>query len=266
MAGQPALRTSARNLCVLCVKTGSHAAMNIRIHPTRDAANQAAADCLADWLVSSKTRNLMVAGGNTPLDLYAAVARRKLDLAHLNVFVLDEYVGVPLEEPDNCANLLSREVADAWRIPPSQYFRISSLEAEAAASVREHEERITRAGGLDAIVLGLGQNGHLGFNEPGSARDAQGRVLDLTPTSVQANKEWFRGRYAPARGVTTGLATILSARHVLLLAFGAHKVAAAKRMIEGPVNEQCPASYLRGHPDAWIFLDEPAATGLSGSL
>ena len=204
----------------------------------------------------------MVPGGNTPLELYRRIAERRLDLSGLNVFALDEYLDVPLDEPRNCANLLLRSVANAWRIPLSQFFTVSSLEADALASVQKHERRIADTGGLDVIVLGLGQNGHLGFNEPGSAEDSLARVLDLDSISVEANRKWFSGDYAPAKGVTVGLKTILAARHVLVIAYGAHKTAAVKAMVEGPRSPQCPASFLQGHPDTRVFLDEAAAAQL----
>src|SRR5688572_17882333 len=164
--------------------------MHIAVHPTADSANEAAANLLQGWLTSPGVRNLMVAGGNTPLELYRRIAERRRELSHLSVFALDEYVGVPLDEPRNCANLLRRAVVEAWRIPPKQFFAVSSLGHEAVASVQLHERRIGEAGGLDAIVLGLGQNGHLGFNEPGSAPDSTGRVLDLDSISIAANRKW----------------------------------------------------------------------------
>jgi glucosamine-6-phosphate deaminase len=236
--------------------------MNISIHPDAEGANAAAAECLADWLTQPTTRNVMVAGGNTPLELYRRIAARRMALSHLNVFALDEYVGVPLDELRNCASLLRGSVAEAWGVPPAQFFSVSSLERDALASVREHERRIAEAGGLDVIVLGLGQNGHLGFNEPGSADDSVARVLDLDPMSIEANRKWFGGDYAPAKGATVGLKTILGARHVLIMAYGTHKMAAVKAMVEGPRNPQCPASFLQSHQDVSVFLDEPAAEKL----
>jgi glucosamine-6-phosphate deaminase len=205
----------------------------------------------------------MVAGGNTPLDLYRAIAERQPRLPHLTVYALDEYVGVPPGDPRSCANLLRRTVAEAWRIPADRYFAVSSVESEALASVSRHEQRIAAAGGLDALVLGLGQNGHLGFNEPGSAADSVGRVLDLDTLSIEANRKWFGGDYAPAKGVTVGLSTVLAARHILLLAFGRHKVDALRAMVSGPVDSRCPASFLQNHPDVHVFVDTAAAVGLN---
>jgi glucosamine-6-phosphate deaminase len=236
--------------------------MNLTVCSTINAANAAATDLLAQWLKEPGVRNVMVAGGNTPLDLYGRVAERRLTLSHLTAFALDEYVGVPMEEPRNCANLLRRTVADAWGIPADRFFTVSSLESDALASVQAHERRIDEQGGLDVLVLGLGQNGHLGFNEPGSAADSTGRVLDLDSNSIEANRKWFSGDYAPAKGVTVGLKTILAARQVLILAFGAHKTAAVKRMVNGPVFADCPASFLQHHPATHVILDEAAASAL----
>jgi glucosamine-6-phosphate deaminase len=235
--------------------------MNLCIYPTATAANDAAAKLLADWLTRPGVRTLMVAGGNTPFELYRRIAERSLPLSHLTVFALDEYVGVPLDEPRNCTNQLRRSVAEAWGI--RRFFHVSSLEAEALASVQAHERHIADSGGLDAIVLGLGQNGHLGFNEPGSAADSVGRLLDLETISIEANRKWFGGDYAPARGVTVGLRTILAARRILIQAYGPHKIAAVKAMVEGAVSDRCPASFLQSHANVQVFLDEAAAAGLN---
>jgi glucosamine-6-phosphate deaminase len=246
--------------------------MNLSIHASAEAANRAAADLLWKRLVSPETRNVMVAAGNTPLELYQLIGKRMKkanppeggtsNIGRLNVFMLDEYVGVPLEEPRNCANLLRRSVVEAWGIPSAQYYKVSSIESDALESVRSHERRIEQAGGLDVIILGLGQNGHLGFNEPGSAEDSGARMLDLQPISIEANRKWFGGDYAPAKGVTVGLKTILASRHVIVLAYGPHKTAAVAAMVEGTRGAQCPASFLQGHPNTDFFLDETAAAAL----
>jgi glucosamine-6-phosphate deaminase len=238
--------------------------MRVEVHPGPADATRAAAGALAAWLEGPGRRNIMVAAGNTPLDLYREIGERALPSAGWNVFALDEYVGVPLDEPRSCAGTLRRAVAEAWRIPPERFFTLSSLEEDAMESVAAHERRIAELGGIDVLVLGLGRNGHIGFNEPGSEPDSTGRVVDLEPVSVAANREWFGGRHAPSRGVTTGMRTLLASRHILLLAHGAHKAAAAARMVDGPRGKDSPASLLQGHPDARVFLDEAAAAGLEG--
>ncbi|MBI4659353.1 MAG: glucosamine-6-phosphate deaminase [Verrucomicrobia bacterium] len=239
--------------------------MNVQIFPNAAAANLAAADSLARCLTRPETRTLMAAGGNTPLELYRLIAERSLPIGHLTVFALDEYVGVPEEDPRTCANLLRRVVADAWGIPPGQFHGISSHERDADENIRRHESRISALGGLDVIILGLGQNAHLGFNEPGSPPDALGRLVNLEPASVQANRAWFGGDYSPAQGVTAGLQTILSAKKVFILAYGRSKASAVRSMIEGSMTPQHPASFLQNHADVSVYLDEAAASELRAS-
>jgi glucosamine-6-phosphate deaminase len=236
--------------------------VNVVICRSSAAASEAAAKLLARWLTEPGVRNLMLAGGNSPLDLYRRIGECGLSLTHLNIFALDEYVGVPLDEPRNCANLIRRTAVEAWGVPAENYFSISSADGNALSSVQTHERAIAAAGGLDVIVLGLGQNGHLGFNEPGSPADSGGRVLDLDPISVEANRKWFNDDYTPSRGVTVGMKTILSARRVLLVACGGHRTSAVKAMLEGPQTEACPASLVQAHSNANVFLDESAAAAL----
>jgi glucosamine-6-phosphate deaminase len=237
--------------------------VNIAIHETPDDANAAATERLAEWLTDGRTRNVMPAAGNTPLELYRRIGEKRLDLRHLTIFVLDEYVGVPKDEPRNCSNLLRESVQEAWGIPEDQFFMISPDPEEALASVQQHEQRIKGAGGLDVVILGLGQNGHLGFNEPGSVEDSEARVVDLQKISVEANRLWFDGKYAPDQGVTVGLKTILAAKRIMVLAYGAHKVNAVATMVQGPRAISCPASFLQGHAHVELFLEERAAAKLA---
>lgn len=239
--------------------------MRVLVFPSQTEAIESAADLLAKWLTDPQTRRVMVAAGNTPLPLYREISKRKPPLSHLEVFTLDEYVGVPKLEPRNCANLLRREVVQAWNIPEEQFHAISSLEEEALPTAQAIEHHLGQQGGLDVIVLGLGQNGHIGFNEPGSSPNSLARMVDLEQISIEANRKWFGGQYAPSKGITTGLKTILAARRTMVLAFGAHKATAVSTMLEGPVGPNCPASFIRQQPGAILFLDESAAAGLSQS-
>jgi glucosamine-6-phosphate deaminase len=128
--------------------------MNLSIHPDPARANAAASVLLCTFLTAPTARNVMVSAGNTPLELYRSVGRRGLRFSHLNVFALDEYVGVPIDEPRNCANLLRQQVAEAWKIPPAQFHVVSSIEEDALSSAEAHERLIAKSGGLDVIILG----------------------------------------------------------------------------------------------------------------
>ncbi|MCC7374939.1 MAG: 6-phosphogluconolactonase [Verrucomicrobiales bacterium] len=225
-------------------------------------ADHAAADLLGDWLVEPGFHHLMVAAGNTPLPLYGLIAAQRLRLSQLQVHMLDEYVGVPVNEPRNCANLLRAHVAEAWGIPADRYHTISSDPALALPTALAHQQRIESAGGLDAVILGLGQNGHLGFNEPGSAPDSEARLVPLQTISIEANRLWFGGAYAPAMGITIGLKTLLAARRVIVLAYGDHKAAPVAAMTQGMPTPDCPASLLQQHPNCWLFVDAAAGSRL----
>jgi glucosamine-6-phosphate deaminase len=233
--------------------------VHLSVHPNPDLANAAAADRLAAILTQPGTRNLMVAGGNSPLDLYHRIAQRQLPLGHLHIFVLDEYVGVPEADPRTCANLLRRTVAQAWGVPGSQFFPLATAPDRALASARKQELALVQRGGLDIVVLGLGRNGHLGFNEPGSLPDSSARIVPLEPLSIEANRQWFSGDHAPAVGVTHGLGTLLAARQVILLAYGPHKTDAVRAATSPPPTAHCPASFLQTHPSVWLFLDSDAS-------
>jgi glucosamine-6-phosphate deaminase len=237
--------------------------MQITVFPNPDRASAAAADELATWLVEPEVRTLVVAGGSSPRELYRLVAGRRLPLGELHVFTLDEYVGVPPDDPRTCANLLRREVAEAWGVPGERFHALSSRADDAAAVIAAHERRLEELAGPDVIVLGLGRNGHLGFNEPGSPPDSPGRVAELEPATVAANALWFGGEYAPDRGVTLGLRAILSASRVLLVAFGGAKSDAVFRAVAEAPHVNCPASWLQRHADALLFLDDEAAARLS---
>lgn len=237
--------------------------MHVEIRRDPGEAIRDAADLLIGWIRDENVRRLMVAGGNTPLPLYEEIAQRGISAPDLHIDVLDEYVGVPSADPRTCTNLLRRVVADAWHVAPGNFFGLSSERHDAEAAVTAHERRIEAAGGLDAIVLGLGKNGHLGFNEPGSAADSEARLLDLDPVSIEGNRAWFGGEYAPGQGATVGLRTILGARRVLLLAFGTPKAEAVHAMLRGPRASSCPASFLQGHPGVHVFLDDPAAARIA---
>lgn len=238
---------------------GGKALVHVEIRNEAKDAVRDAAVLLDSWIRGGAVKRLMVAGGNTPLPLYEEIARRDVPADDLDIYVLDEYVGVPRADLRTCTNLLRRTVAEAWGVASDRFFGLSSEERDAEARVVEHERRIAGAGGLDGIVLGLGKNGHLGFNEPGSEAGSTARVIELDPVSTEANRLWFGGEHAPRLGATVGLGAILAARHVLLLAFGAAKADAVRAMVRGPRSASCPASFLQGHQNAHVFLDRAAA-------
>jgi glucosamine-6-phosphate deaminase len=204
------------------------------------AVGRRAADIIAETVAARPTAVLGLATGSSPLVTYQELARRVavggLDLGLARAFALDEYVGLAV--PDgSCAN--------------------------PAAAATRFESAIAEAGGVDVQILGIGSNGHLAFNEPGSAFDSRTRVTRLSATTRRDNRRFFdRLADVPTHSVTQGLGTILEARHLVLVAQGARKAAAIARALDGPVGTDCPASALRLHARATVIVDRAAASGL----
>ncbi|MDV3220529.1 glucosamine-6-phosphate deaminase [Intrasporangium sp.] len=213
---------------------------------------------------------LGLATGSSPLGLYrelaAAVADGRVDLAGAHGVALDEYVGLPQGHPQSYRSILVREVGERLGVPPDRLEvpdgsgdTLEELETAAAA----FERRIAALGGIDLQILGIGANGHLGFNEPGSALASRTRVKRLSDRTREDNARFFSGFDAvPTHSVTQGLGTILEARTLLLLATGEAKARAVAAAVEGPLTSSCPASVLQWHPDVVVVLDEAAAAGL----
>lgn len=225
-----------------------------------------AADMVADVVTRNERPVLGLAAGATPLGLYAELVRRHaggLDFSPVSVFGLDEYLGLPAEHPSSCAWTLRRHLIDRVNLDPA---RVRLLEGRAAGDWLDHgaafERAIAAAGGVDLQILGLGLNGHIGFNEPGCSLAGRTRRVALSAATRASNRTSFSDGDVPATAVTMGIGTILEARRLLLLATGASKAGMVAKAVEGPVTAMVPASALQLHPDAVMMLDEAAAAGL----
>ena len=219
------------------------------------------ASLLADRIASAPALRLCLPTGSTPLPVYerlpAALHERGVSMAHATVVLLDEYVGLPDGHPARCDSMLRRTLID--RLDPTPTFiRFEVDELDPAAACAALAARLDAIGGLDLVVLGLGTNGHLGMNEPGSAAASTTRPVDLAPETVWAARG-YGADPPPTRGVTLGVGPILSSPEAWLLATGERKVAVLRRALEDPIGPDCPASYLRLHPNARILADEAAA-------
>jgi glucosamine-6-phosphate deaminase len=196
--------------------------------------------------------------GGTPRPVYRELAARAPDLGDSEVFILDEFLGLPPGHPARCDTMIQQDlIALLDRPPPVNALDpdVDDLGAEAA-----RYESLVGASTIDLTLLGLGLNGHIALNEPGSSPDDGARVVDLHPTTVAS----MDAEQRPERGVTLGLANILASDEVWLLVSGAAKAEVLARAMEGPIGSEVPATYLRTHPNAVVFADEPAAAELSG--
>ena len=197
--------------------------------------------------------------GATPAPVYHAFAAGGGDLTSATVFLLDEF-GLPSGAPARCDTMLGRDLLDRLAAPPHRVVTWDTDADDLGAMCNAFDADVAD-GGLDLVVLGIGGNGHLGINEPGTPRDAPTRLVELHETTAAATDR-YGADDRPAWGVTLGMARILEGREVWLLATGAHKAAIVRAACRGPVGPHVPASYLQTHPNVKVWLDEPAASAL----
>ncbi len=208
-----------------------------------------------------------VATGSSPVGTYAALAARvragTLDASQISAFALDEYAGLDLSHPESYHQVIRRTVTEPLGLDPSRVHVPDGSAADLAAAGEDYERRIAEAGGIDLQILGIGANGHIGFNEPGSSFASRTRQKTLAPQTREDNARFFDSlEDVPLHCITQGLGTIHEAGELLLVAQGEAKAAAVAAMIEGPVAALCPASALQLHRTATVVIDQAAASQL----
>jgi glucosamine-6-phosphate deaminase len=211
---------------------------------------------------------LGLATGSSPLGVYDELARRvdvgTLTLGGARAFLLDEYVGLPPGHEQSYRSVIERDLVSRVDLDPANVHGLDGAADDLAAECAAYEKEIAAAGGVDLQLLGVGSDGHIGFNEPGSSLASRTRLKTLTGQTRKDNARFFGGDpdAVPRHCLTQGIGTILEARHLVLLASGAGKAAAVRRLVEGPVSASCPASALQLHPHVSVLLDADAASGL----
>ncbi|WP_314323982.1 glucosamine-6-phosphate deaminase [Paenarthrobacter ilicis] len=234
------------------------------IVPTREEAGTVAASLFVSQLQRKPDAVLGLATGSTPLSTYAALslAVRELDLdvSRVRGFALDEYLGVSPEHPQSYRSVITSEVVEPLGLTPSLVLTPRGTGPDLELAGDEYESAILAAGGIDIQVLGIGTNGHVGFNEPGSSLASTTRIKALAAQTRADNARFFESASdVPTHCITQGLGTIQRARHVVLLAFGAAKAQAIAAALEGPVSSSVPGSIVQLHPRVTVIVDEDAA-------
>ncbi|HPY94445.1 MAG TPA: glucosamine-6-phosphate deaminase, partial [Clostridia bacterium] len=185
-----------------------------------------------------------------------------LDFSRATSFNLDEYVGLPPSHPESYIAFMKRNLFD--RINLKRSYLPNGMAGDLNRECVNYEALIKEAGGVDLQLLGIGNNGHIGFNEPGESFVFDTNLTALTPSTIKANRRFFDSEeQVPRQALSMGIGTILQARHILLLALGQGKAEVVKGMVEGSITPQVPASILRGHPRVTVLLDRAAASLLS---
>jgi glucosamine-6-phosphate deaminase len=242
--------------------------MEVVISATAAEAGKLAADAISELVRRRPEAVLGVATGSSPLIIYDELSRRvaegSLSLAKVRAFMLDEYVGLPAEHPQRYRNVIRGEFVDKVDIDPAQVFGPDGLAADLASACEAYERAIANTGGVDLQILGIGTDGHIAFNEPGSSLTSRTRIKTLTSQTRSDNARFFGGNVeaVPQHCLTQGIGTILQARHILLVASGRGKAEAVHQLAEGPVSAMWPATALQLHPHVTVLLDTAAASRL----
>ncbi|QAY70409.1 glucosamine-6-phosphate deaminase [Xylanimonas protaetiae] len=206
-----------------------------------------------------------LATGSSPLKVYDELARRHaedgLSFARARGFMLDEYVGLPADHPERYRTVIEKEIASRVGWAPEQVQGPDGLADDLPAACAAYEAAIAAAGGVDVQILGIGTDGHIAFNEPGSSLASRTRIKTLTRQTREDNARFFGGDVAkvPTHCLTQGLGTIMDARHLVLLATGRQKAEAVHQLVEGPVSAMWPATIMQMHPHATVLIDDAAA-------
>ncbi len=216
---------------------------------------QEVADRLSNKLSSQPTARICLPTGETPRPAYQAAAHR-IQLGAATVFLLDEFE-LPSGSSARCDYMLERDLLGSLKEAPAAYHRLHVNADDPAAEVARFDGLVA-AGGLDLALLGLGGNGHLGLNEPGTEADSLTRQTPIAASTTEAVGRYDRDA-SPLRGMTLGLQRILAASEIWLLVTGAHKASPLERMINGPIGPEMPASFLRTHANTTVFANRSAA-------
>ena len=242
--------------------------MEIIIQPNITAASRIGARLIAGQMRRKPASVLGLATGNSPIPLYAELARlhreENLDFARVRTFNLDEFIGLSPDHPGSYHVFMKAHLFDHINVPPAGIHIPDGLAADVEETCRRYEEEIRACGGIDVQVLGVGSDGHIGFNEPTSSLASRTRIKTLTDGTRRDNASGFgRPEDVPYHVLTMGIGTIMESRTCLLLAFGRKKAKAVAAMAEGPITAMVPASILQMHPRAVVLLDEEAAAALT---
>jgi len=253
-----------------------HKSQGIRIHARSprvtvyadaDAAARALARRVAGAIEANPRVVIGLPTGRTPLAFYrelVAQHARGADFGEVTTFNVDEFVGIPASHPGSYRSFMEEHLFRHVNVRAERRHFLNGTAPDAEAECRRYEAEIAEAGGIDLQILGIGTNGHIGFNEPAPALAARTHRVTLTLETRRSNAALFGGNPAnvPPEALSMGMATILHARAIVLLATGKAKAGCVERVVNGPLTTELPASFLQLHDDVNIMLDGPAAAKL----
>ncbi|MCC5937345.1 MAG: glucosamine-6-phosphate deaminase [Lunatimonas sp.] len=241
--------------------------MDVRKFDSVEALNQAAAAMIIEAVKETPHLVLGLSTGNSPIGVYQRLIadhrENGTSYKEVTTFNLDEYEGLDENSPQSYRYFMNEQLFDHLDIA-KENTHVPSGVGDLAENCKEYERLIEAAGGIGIQLIGIGTNGHIAFNEPGTSFESLTHIADLSQETIDANAKYFPSPGdIPSRAISMGIQSIMNARKVIMVAFGQSKARAVKEMLEGPVSTELPASVLQGHPDAIILLDREAASLLS---
>ncbi len=239
--------------------------MNIHVFESREEVKKAAAAVFTAQILRKPDSVLGLATGSTPVETYAELVRLYkagiVDFSQVKTYNLDEYVGLPSDHPESYISFMRRNLFD--HINLKEYHLPNGLARDLLQECRDYEDSIKRAGGIDLQLLGIGNNGHIGFNEPNDQFVFETNQVKLTESTIKANRRFFDSEdQVPREALSMGIGTIMQAKSILMICLGEGKADIVSKMVNGPVDPQVPASILRMHKEVTVLLDREAASKL----
>ena len=241
--------------------------MRVVILPTEGEASNFAGQFIADYINNNKNPVVGLATGSSVLLTYKALIKKhkegRLSFKNLVTFNLDEYVDLPLNHAQSYRNYMKKELFDHIDIDQNNAFIPECFDDNFELACANFEDEIKKFGGIGLQLLGIGSNGHIGFNEPTSSLQSRTRVKTLTKNTLSKNARFFEANERqPSLAITMGIGTIMEAENILLIGLGKHKSKAVAEVIEGPLSAFCPGSALQNHENVTVILDKLAAADL----
>jgi galactosamine-6-phosphate isomerase len=226
-----------------------------------------ATQTIREIMANQQNPLICVASGDSPSGIYknivAQVQKNELTIDHWRFLGLDEWVGLNGADEGSCRWHLNRELFTPLQIKKDSICFFNGASENLDQECADTESYIQKQGGIEIAIVGLGMNGHIGMNEPKTPIISRSHVTDLDPITIEVGQKYFNNPQPLSRGITLGMATLLDAKHLILVVSGSKKAAIVKQVLEGPISESIPASLLRNHPNCSIYLDEAAASNLS---
>lgn len=237
--------------------------MQLKIYKDHQSLSDATATEVIELVKKKPGAVICMASGETPRLtcklLVEKAVKEKVDLTHITFIGLDEWVGIPPENEGSCHYFFHTEIFKPLDFSSSQVYLFDALSGNLDEECKKTDRMIHEKGGIDLMIVGIGMNGHIGFNEPGVSFDNYAHVIDLDETTVTVGQKYFKTPVTLQKGITLGLKHLQQSAKVLLLANGTKKAGVIKKTVEGEITNEFPASIMQTHANGFVMIDEEAA-------